>query len=37
MLEDPSGNRIGRAFEVVSIDENTPERTEPFAVPFRVR
>jgi hypothetical protein len=37
VLEDPSGNRIGRAFEVISTDENAAERSEPFVVPFRVR
>jgi hypothetical protein len=38
MLEDPSGNRIGRAFEVISTDdEGAPERREPYTIPFRVR
>jgi hypothetical protein len=38
MLEDPAGNRIGRAFEVISTDdEGAPERREPHTIPFRAR
>ncbi len=34
VLEDPTGNRIGRSFETLS---SAPERTEPFVLPFSVR
>ena len=36
-LEDPAGNRIGRAFEVRSPgDAVAPEGIRPISVPFRV-
>jgi hypothetical protein len=38
ILEDASGNRIGRAFEVMSsVDAAAPERTEPYTIPFSIR
>jgi hypothetical protein len=37
VLEDVSGNRIGRAFEVMSPGEAVlPESSRPTLVPFRV-
>jgi hypothetical protein len=34
-LEDPTGNRIGRAFEATSPEDDT--RQAPFTLPFRIR
>lgn len=36
VLEDPSGNRIGRAFEVVSSGAPETDERQPFRLPFRV-
>jgi hypothetical protein len=35
VLEDPSGNRIGHAFETISPDDDT--RAGPTRVPFTIR
>jgi hypothetical protein len=36
ILEDPAGNRIGRAFEVDSADQSRPPEPEQYRVPFEV-